>query len=321
MLGRSRTASALRKPSISAPRSWPPRSRKEASSSPSSPGRTPTSSRRRSSRGVRPQQPLVLLVGHRVDARPQLRQPPQPRAVLDHLHVPAGRLEHAGQAAGGDVRHHAVERLAVEVDHPHDLAELGHHRVGDRLPDGALVELGVTDQRDLAAADRHVEVPGHVAVRERAPDRRRRADPDRARRVVDGVGILGPRRVGLQPAELPQRGQVLPVEPPQQVVDGVQDGRRVRLHAHPVRRLEDREPQRGHQRHHRGARRLMAADLHPRGVRPDPVGVVHDRRRQPQHAPLHAVEDREVELGWAGAPAIETVCGLLALASSCERLS
>ena len=79
-------------------------------------------------------------------------------AVLDHHAVPAGRLEHARQAPGGDVGHDAVQRLAVEVDHPHDLAELGHHRVGDRLPAGALVELGVADQRDLAAADRHVEV-------------------------------------------------------------------------------------------------------------------------------------------------------------------
>ena len=122
------------------------------------------------------QQPLVLLVRHRVDARAQRRQPLQPRPVLDHLDVPAGRLEHRGQAAGRDVRHHAVERLAVEVDDPHDLAELGHHRVGDRLPAGALVELGVADQRDLAAADRDVEVPGDVAVRERAPDRRGRAD-------------------------------------------------------------------------------------------------------------------------------------------------
>ena len=137
--------------------------------------------------GVRAQQPLVLLVRHRVDARAQRLEALQPRPVLDHLDVPAGRLEHRRQPARGDVRHHAVERLAVEVDDPHHLAELGHHRVGDRLPDRALVELGVADQRDLAAADRDVEVAGDVAVRERAPDRRRRADADRAGRVVDRV--------------------------------------------------------------------------------------------------------------------------------------
>ena len=80
-----------------------------------------------------------------------------------------------------------------------------HHRVGDRLPARALVELGVADQRDLAPADRHVEVAGDVAVGERAPDRRGGAEADRAGRVVDRVGVLRARRVGLQAAELAQR--------------------------------------------------------------------------------------------------------------------
>ena len=200
------------------------------------------------------------------------------------------------EPAGGDVGHDAVERLAVEVDDPHHLAELAHHRIGDRLPTCALVELGVADQRDLASADRHVEVPGDVAVRERAPHRRRRAEPDGPGGVVDRVGVLGPRRVGLEPAELAQRRQVGAVEPPEQVVERVQDRRRVRLHADAVGRLEHAEPQRGHQRHHRRARRLVPAHLHARAVRPHAVGVVDDRRRQPQHAALHLVEHREVEL-------------------------
>ncbi len=66
----------------------------------------------------------------------------------------------------------------------------GDHRIDERLPDRALVELGVAEQRDVAAALRHVEVAGDVAVRERAPDRRRRADADRAGREVDRVGVL-----------------------------------------------------------------------------------------------------------------------------------
>ena len=141
------------------------------------------------------QQALVLLVGHRVDAPAQRLVGGELRPVLDHHAVPARGLEHRGEAAGGDVGHDAIERLAVEVDDPHHLAEARDHRVGDRLPARALVELGVAEQRDLAAADRDVEVPGHVAVRERAPDRRRRPDPDRAGRVVDRVGVLGARRV------------------------------------------------------------------------------------------------------------------------------
>ena len=209
------------------------------------------------------QQPLVLLVRHQVDALAQPGPGGQLRPVLDHHAVPARRLEHRLQPPGGDVRDHAVERLPVEVDDPHDLAELAHHRVGDRLPARALVELGVADQRDLAAADGDVEVPGDVAVGERAPHRRRRAEPDRAGGVVDGIRVLRARRIGLQAAELAQRLQVGAVEPAEQVVDRVQDGRGVRLHAHPVRRLQHAEPQRGHERHHRRARRLVPADLHP----------------------------------------------------------
>ena len=245
---------------------------------------------------ARAQQPLVLLVGHRVHALAQRRVAGQPRAVLDHHAVPAGRLEHRGQPPRGDVGHHAVQRLAVEVDDPHDLAELGHHRVGDRLPAGALVELGVADQRDLAAADRDVEVPGDVAVRERAPHRRGRPEADRAGRVVDRVGVLGAAGVGLQAAELAQRGQVAAVQAAEQVVDRVQHRRGVRLDRHAVGRLEVGEPQRGHQAHHRGAGGLVAADLHARRVRAHPVGVVDDRRGQPQHPPLHAVQGLEVEV-------------------------
>ena len=44
--------------------------------------------------------------------------------------------------------------------------------------------------------------------------------------------------------------------------------------------------------------------LTPDRVSPDPVGVVHDRRRQPQHALLDAVEDREIELRLGGATAM-----------------
>ncbi len=63
-------------------------------------------------------------------------------------------------------------------------------------------------QRDLATAARHLEVAGDVAVRERAPDRRGRADADRAGREVDRVGVLRAARIALQPAERAQLGQV-----------------------------------------------------------------------------------------------------------------
>ena len=140
----------------------------------------------------------------------------------------------------------------------------GDDRVDERLPDRALVELGVADQRDLAPALRHVEVAGDVAVRERAPDRRGRADADRAGREVDGVGVLGAARVALQAAELAQRRQVASVEAAEQVVDRVQDRRGVRLDRDAVGRAQVREVQRRHDADHRRRRGLVAADLHAR---------------------------------------------------------
>jgi hypothetical protein len=38
----------------------------------------------------------------------------------------------------------------------------------------------------------------------------------------------------------------------------------------------------------------MAADLHPRTVRPDAIGVVHDGGREPEDPALDGVERREV---------------------------
>ena len=64
------------------------------------------------------------------------------------------------------------------------------HWIHQGFPDRTLVELRVTEEGDLAPTLRHLEVAGHIAVCERAPQRGRRADPDRARREIDGVWIL-----------------------------------------------------------------------------------------------------------------------------------
>ena len=249
----------------------------------------------------RAQKPLVLLVGHLVDAPAQLlaagqlEQRAEPRAVLDRDGLPAGGVEHVRPAPERDVGHHAIERLAVEVDHPQDLAELGHARVGDRLPDGPLVELGVSHQCDLAAHRRSLEaVVLQVAAGERAPDRRGGADPHGAGRVVDGIGVLGPARIALQPAEGPQRLEVGLFEAAEQVVDRVQHGRRVRLDRHAVLRAQLGEPEGAHQADHRRRRGLMAAHLDPALVLADAVCVMNDRRGEPEHAPLDRPQGLEV---------------------------
>ena len=76
-----------------------------------------------------------------------VQQPP----VLDGEHLPARGVEHAREADGADVGHDPVEALPVEVDDPARPRRGPHHRVEDRLPAGALVQLGVADDRVLAA--------------------------------------------------------------------------------------------------------------------------------------------------------------------------
>lgn len=246
--------------------------------------------------GVAAQQALVLRVLHGVDPGAQrvaagpAEQLVQQPAVLDGEDLPAGRGEHPLDPRRADRGDDPVQGLAVEVDDPHHLAQLADHRVEDGLPDRALVELGVADQGVLPALPGTPEVGVDVAAGQRTPDRGGRADPHRAGRVVDRVGVLGPRRVGLQPAERAQRAQVALVELAEQVVDRVQHRGRVRLDRDPVPGPQVLEPQRGHDRRHRRRRRLVPAHLQPARVTA-PVGRVDDRGRQPQH-PLLDLDER-----------------------------
>ena len=219
----------------------------------------------------------------------------QTAAVLDRDHLPAGRLEHPRQASERDVGHHPVERLAVEVHHPQHLAQPRHPRIGDRLPDRTLVQLRITQQSDLASHRRRLEAMRlQIPARHRAPHRRRRAEAHRPRGVIHRIRVLRPRRIALQAPELAQRLEVALVQAPQQIVDRVQRRRGVRLDRHPVLGPQLREPQRRHQRHHRGARGLMASHLHPGAVLTHPVRVMDDRRGQPQHPALDAPQGVEV---------------------------
>lgn len=164
------------------------------------------------------QQVLVLLVGHQVESCAQLgpaagqgEQFLQPGAVLQGQALPACRLEHARQSLCLDAGHHSVQGLPVEVHHPDDLTQVGGHRVAQRLPHSALVELGVTDQGELAATPlptgvRVVTV--EVAAGHRAPQRCGGAEADRAGGVVDLVRVLGAAGVALQPAEGTESGEI-----------------------------------------------------------------------------------------------------------------
>ena len=81
----------------------------------------------------------------------------QAAAVLELDHLPAARAEVRLELGGADPGDHAVERLPVQVDDPEHVPEPARQRLRERLPDVPLVELGVAEQRDEAAAGRGAE--------------------------------------------------------------------------------------------------------------------------------------------------------------------
>ena len=84
--------------------------------------------------------------------------------------LPVAKLDHAPAAASEDVvetLEHAVgagrvEALAIVVDDPPQVADIVLRALDDRFVDIALVELGVADQRDEAAAILLVHPPWAV---------------------------------------------------------------------------------------------------------------------------------------------------------------
>ena len=152
-----------------------------------------------------------------------------------------------------------------------------------------------TSAMNLAGSARRsaLEVRVDVAAGHGGEQRRHRAEPDRAGGEVGHVRILRPAGVGLQTADLAQPREVRPVELAREVLDGVVHRAGVRLHRHLVVAAEMAEPQRGHDRHHRGRRRLVAADLDRHVARrrhPLPIGVVDHAHRQPEHPSLDPIE-------------------------------
>src|SRR5581483_11816724 len=104
--------------------------------------------------------------------------------------------------------------------------------------------------------------------------RRGRAEADRPEREVDAVGVFRAARVGLEAVELTQRRQVFARQQTEQVLDGVEDRRRVWLDGDAVPGAQVAEVERREDRDDRGRRRLVAADLDAVDVGADVVGVV-----------------------------------------------
>ncbi len=180
------------------------------------------------------------------------------------------------------------------------------------LEDVALVELGVAGEGDHPArrlAGRRQLLQPQIVLGDRAEQGHADAEPDRPGRKIDGIAVLGPRRVGLGTAIGSEMLQLLAGLMPEQVLDRVKDRRGVRLDRDPVLRAQHVEIECRHQGRDRGARRLMPADLEPVAARPQMIGVVDHPGREPQHLALQRPQAGESVAGcrsrFLGKPAFQ----------------
>ena len=141
---------------------------------------------------------------------------------------------------GPRVGHDAVEALAIDVDDPQHVAEPPHDLLAQRLPDVALVQLGVADHHDEALGRGAAAVIEQIARGQAAERGGDRAQPHRAGRQIDHARVLAPARIGLQTAEGPERLQIVDAETAAQVLDRVERGRGVRLDRDDVGRAQRR---------------------------------------------------------------------------------
>ena len=230
--------------------------------------------------------------------------------VLDPHHVPAEGLEDLLDAPEQPLVDDAIERLTIVVDDPPGVAQVVLPALLQRLVDIALVEFGVADQRHHAAG-LEILTPilgGDVVLHDRGERGDGDAQSHRTRGEIDVIDVLGPRRVGLHPAKPAEILHLLARLVAHQVLHRVEDRRGVRLDRHPVLGPERGEIERRHDRHHRGRRRLVPADLDPVDLGADVVGVVDHPVRQPQQPLFDGLEMGGVH--GSGVPPCMTVMNL-----------
>ena len=201
-------------------------------------------------------QALVHLVRHVVYGRAEQLAVGLPEGCLKPLPVlcvddlPAVPTEHRPPGLHPDARNNPVQALTVQVDHPQDVGQARHRRLGDTLPDRALVKLRVAQEAYVASHRSIAQVavrPG-VVVGQRREVGCDRTYPDRAGGEVHGIRVLRPAGIGLEPVKAAQRLQVGRIEVSEQVLDRVEGRGSVRLYGYHVARPHEVEVERGEDR-------------------------------------------------------------------------
>jgi hypothetical protein len=217
-------------------------------------------------------------------------------AVAQLDHTPAAASEDLIEPLEHSIGARRIEALAIVVDDPPQVADVVLRALDDRFVDIALVELGITDQRDEAAAILLVQpaVRAQIILHQAGEERDRDAEPDGARREVDRDLVLGPARIGLRAAEAAEILQRLARLTAEQIMYGMKDRSAVRLHRDAIVGPERMEIERRHDRGHRRAARLMPADLQPVLVLADMVGMMNGPGRQPAQPLLERLQRFDV---------------------------
>ena len=101
---------------------------------------------------------------------------------------------------GGDV----VETLAIQINNPEYVIQAEQLVLAQRLPDVALVQFRIADDRHKAARFARAKVMLHISLRQGGEDGCSRAETDRSGGKVNRVGVFGPAGIGLQSSEAAQ---------------------------------------------------------------------------------------------------------------------
>src|SRR6185369_11627456 len=127
----------------------------------------------------------------------------QPLAVAQLDDPPAAASENLVEALEHPVGADRVEALAVVIDDPPQVLNVVLRALDDRFVDIALVELGIADQRDKAAAVLVFQpaVGREVILYQAGEERDRNSETDRTGREIDRNPVLGPAGVALRAAE------------------------------------------------------------------------------------------------------------------------